>query len=364
MRTRRRQLTRSPRPCSRRSSRSVATRRLTPPKATPWRTRRPMNRKRRSRTQQGPRVRSRKSPRRQFGRRRSASAARRRTKTQWWKPSPSSPRRRRTRLCRTSRPMARRRCPRKRSGRRRSRSAAPSGGRAGRRAVRRRARCRGRDCCRAGLGVESGDGARGVGLEEGGLVQPLPGRPSRSPRCPPTKGLLPRKRLVAENEPVAEVETVVAEPLPKSRLPPRPSRAFSPSPPPNLGTRRRPCRPRLSSKLCAASVPASYAVRSLHPPVAAADLPPLVGEDVAEGPVLEEGALTRRQEGRQARQEAQEQKAPTEEVQPPVVAADLPTLVDEDAPKVPFWKKELSLGGKKGDKPVKEREQEDPAAKT
>ena len=48
---------------------------------------------------------------------------------------------------------------------------------------------------------------------------------------------------------------------------------------------------------------------------------------------------------------------PSEVVHPPVAAADLPPLVAEDAPKVPFWKKELSLGGKKGDKPVKKRKQ-------
>jgi hypothetical protein len=40
---------------------------------------------------------------------------------------------------------------------------------------------------------------------------------------------------------------------------------------------------------------------------------------------------------------------PSEVVQPPVAAADLPPIVGEDGPKVPFWKKELSLGGKKGD---------------
>ncbi len=50
---------------------------------------------------------------------------------------------------------------------------------------------------------------------------------------------------------------------------------------------------------------------------------------------------------------------PSVDVHPPVAAADLPPLLD-DAPKVPFWKKELSLGGKKGakaDKPAKERKQ-------
>src|SRR6266545_4988974 len=48
---------------------------------------------------------------------------------------------------------------------------------------------------------------------------------------------------------------------------------------------------------------------------------------------------------------------PSEVIHPPVAAADLPSIVGADAPKVPFWKKELSLGGKKGDKPVKEHKQ-------
>ncbi|MGZ8697513.1 MAG: type IV pilus assembly protein PilM, partial [Gaiellaceae bacterium] len=54
---------------------------------------------------------------------------------------------------------------------------------------------------------------------------------------------------------------------------------------------------------------------------------------------------------------------PSEVVHPPVAAADLPAIVGEDAPKVPFWKKELSLGGKKGGKPVKERKQKAPKVK-
>jgi type IV pilus assembly protein PilM len=53
---------------------------------------------------------------------------------------------------------------------------------------------------------------------------------------------------------------------------------------------------------------------------------------------------------------------PSLDVQPPVAAADLPPLVD-DVAKVPFWKKELSLGGKKRDKPVKERKQKVPKVK-
>ena len=53
---------------------------------------------------------------------------------------------------------------------------------------------------------------------------------------------------------------------------------------------------------------------------------------------------------------------PSVDVHAPVAAADLPPLAD-DAAKVPFWKKELSLGGKKRDKPVKERKQKAPKVK-
>ena len=91
---------------------------------TPTDEQRPMNRKSKSRSRQSLSPRSRKSPRRPFGRRRSASAARHRMKTRWWRPSRSSSRRRRTRSCRTSRPLIRRRAPRRRFGRRKSRSAA------------------------------------------------------------------------------------------------------------------------------------------------------------------------------------------------------------------------------------------------
>jgi type IV pilus assembly protein PilM len=49
---------------------------------------------------------------------------------------------------------------------------------------------------------------------------------------------------------------------------------------------------------------------------------------------------------------------PSVEVHPPVAAADLPPHPDADT-KVPFWKKEISLGGKKRDKPAKKRKQKD-----
>lgn len=51
--------------------------------------------------------------------------------------------------------------------------------------------------------------------------------------------------------------------------------------------------------------------------------------------------------------------APEEAVVPPVPAAELPLIPEvTETPKVPFWKKEISLGGKKGDskpKPQKEK---------
>src|SRR5207244_2638720 len=45
---------------------------------------------------------------------------------------------------------------------------------------------------------------------------------------------------------------------------------------------------------------------------------------------------------------------PPVDVTAPVAADELP-LPSDDTTKVPFWKKELSLGGKKRDKPVKPR---------
>ena len=96
-----------------------------------------------------------------------------------------------------------------------------------------------------------------------------------------------------------------------------------------------------------------------------------------EGSVLEERALARRQEadrdkpvedsrraeGPAPSRERCSRRARLDVVHPPVAAADLPPLVGEDAPKVPFWKKELSLGGKNGDKPAKERKQKVPKVK-
>jgi type IV pilus assembly protein PilM len=125
-----------------------------------------------------------------------------------------------------------------------------------------------------------------------------------------------------------------------------------------------------------ASVPEPTDSVDVHPPVAATDLPapleapkvPFWKKDISlgskkrdkpveEGPALEEGldAIV-------------SVPTPSVEVHPPVTAAELPPL-PEAAPKVPFWKKELSLGGNKRDKPekpakpAKERKQKAPKVK-
>jgi type IV pilus assembly protein PilM len=97
----------------------------------------------------------------------------------------------------------------------------------------------------------------------------------------------------------------------------------------------------------------------VQPPVAAADLLPLVADDAPKVPFWKKELSLGGKKGDKPVKKRKEKKAPPEDVQSPVAAADLPPLVDEDAPKVPFWKKEI--GGKKRDKPVKERKQEAPA---
>ena len=101
----------------------------------------------------------------------------------------------------------------------------------------------------------------------------------------------------------------------------------------------------------------------VHPPVAAADLPRVADEAPKVPFWKKELSLGSKKRGKP-------DEAPTAivpvatpaDVHPPVAAADLPPLAD-DAPKAPFWKKELSLGGKKRDKPVKERKQKAPKVK-
>ena len=107
-----------------------------------------------------------------------------------------------------------------------------------------------------------------------------------------------------------------------------------------------------------ASVPLPMPSEVVHPPVAAADLPPLVAEDAPKVPFWKKELSLGGKKGDKPVKKRKQKKAAPEDVQSPVAAADLPPLVAEDAPKVPFWKKEI--GGKKRDKPVKERKQDGP----
>jgi type IV pilus assembly protein PilM len=158
---------------------------------------------------------------------------------------------------------------------------------------------------------------------------------------------------VAHEEPVAEEETVVVEePVAVASVeveaPAEPWDAPPAMPPAPV------------AEALVASVSAAMPSEAIHPPVVAADLPPLVGEDAPKVPFWKKDLSFGGKKGDKPVKE-RKQKAPSEDVQPPVAAADLPPLVGEDAPKVPFWKKDLSLGGKKGDKPVKERKQKAPS---
>jgi type IV pilus assembly protein PilM len=91
-----------------------------------------------------------------------------------------------------------------------------------------------------------------------------------------------------------------------------------------------------------------------------APLPPIVGENAPKVPFWKKDLSLAGKKGEKPAKK-RKRKAPSEVVEPPVATADLPTLVREDAPKVPFWKKDLSLGGKKGDKPAKKRKPESPS---
>jgi type IV pilus assembly protein PilM len=167
-------------------------------------------------------------------------------------------------------------------------------------------------------------------------------------------GQAPAEELVAVEEQVAE-EPVVAEPLASAEVEVEPWNA-----PPSL-----PPAPVAEAPTELVSAPAEPV--DVHPPVAAADLPSLA-DDAPKVPFWKKELSL----GRKKRDKSDE--APTEivptpvssvDVHPPVAAADLPSLAD-DAPKVPFWKKELSLGAKKDgkpDKPVKERKEKAPKVK-
>ena len=161
--------------------------------------------------------------------------------------------------------------------------------------------------------------------------------------------------VVADEPVVAEEqiseEVVVAETLASAEVEAEPWNA-----PPSL-----PPAPFAETPTAIVSAPTPSV--DVHPPVAAADLPRVADEAPKVPFWKKELSLGSKKRGKP-------DEAPTAivpvatpaDVHPPVAAADLPPLAD-DAPKAPFWKKELSLGGKKRDKPVKERKQKAPKVK-
>jgi type IV pilus assembly protein PilM len=179
---------------------------------------------------------------------------------------------------------------------------------------------------------------------------------------------------VAENEPVAEVETAVAEePVAEEPIGAEAvaSVEVETSTEPWDAAPAMPPSPLAEALIATVLAPMPSEV--VYPPIPAADLAPIVGEDAPKVPFWkkelslggkkgDKPVKERKQKARKVKAE-RAPKTKSEVVNPPVPAADLAPIVGEDAPKVPFWKKELSLGGKKGDKPVKERKQKARKAK-
>ena len=192
---------------------------------------------------------------------------------------------------------------------------------------------------------------------------------SRTPAVEPLTAQVPDEAPTVEDEPVAADEVVAAEPiaareevgdepeagetLPSLEVAVEPWAAAPSLPPAPL------------PEVPAAIVPESIPSAEVHPPVAAAELPPLP-DDAPKVPFwkkeLSFGGKKKREQGDEHPIAIVPASTPSADVHPPVAAADLPPLAD-DAPKVPFWKKELSIGGKKRDKPVKERKEKAPKVK-
>jgi type IV pilus assembly protein PilM len=180
-------------------------------------------------------------------------------------------------------------------------------------------------------------------------VEPDPPQPLEEP--PVAEEEPPAVEQTAAEEPKAVEEQVTEEPVATETHASVEVEAESWTAPPSLP-------PAPIAEATVALVPAPTPSVEVHAPVAAADLPPLV-EDAAKVPFWKkELSFGGKKRGKSDEAPAAIVPAPTPslDIHPPVAAADLPPLV-EDAAKVPFWKKELSLGGKKGDKPLKERKQ-------
>jgi type IV pilus assembly protein PilM len=188
---------------------------------------------------------------------------------------------------------------------------------------------------------------------------------SRTPEAEPVAEPSPDEELVAEEEPVTDLEPV-ADVEPVAEAEPVAAESVEVEASAESWDAAPAMPPAPIAEALVASVPAPTPSEVVHPPVAAADLPPIIGEDAPKVPFWKkELSLGGKKGDKPVKERKQKAPAPTasEVVQPPVAAADLPPIIGEDAPKVPFWKKELSLGGKKGDKPVKERKQKAPKVK-
>ena len=186
------------------------------------------------------------------------------------------------------------------------------------------------------------------------VVEPLTAQPADEA---PTVEDEPADEVVAA-EPIAAHEEVrdepeAAEALPSLEVAVEPWAAAPSLPPAPL------------PEVPAAIVPEPIPSAEVHPPVAADELPPLP-DDASKVPFwkkeLSFGGKKKREQGDEHPTGIVLVPTPSADVHPPVAAADLPPLA-HDAPKVPFWKKELSVGGKKRDKPVKERKEKTPRVK-
>ena len=187
-------------------------------------------------------------------------------------------------------------------------------------------------------------------------AEPVAEQPSDDPPAAEEEPI-PAEQAVAE-EPITVEEEVADEPAPPTETPASLEVEAEPwNAPPSLP-------PAPIAEAATAIVPVPTPSVDVHEPVAAADLSPLAA-DAAKVP------FWKKELSFGGKKRAKPDEAPTAivpvptpavDVHPPVAAADLPPLAD-DAAKAPFWKKELSLGGRKRDKPVKERKQKAPKVK-
>jgi type IV pilus assembly protein PilM len=186
-------------------------------------------------------------------------------------------------------------------------------------------------------------------------VEPVADQPSDDPPAAEEEPI-PAEQAVAE-ELITVEEEVADEPAPPTETPASLEVEAEPwNAPPSLP-------PAPIAEAVTAIVPVPTPSVDVHEPVTAADLPPLA----ADAPKV---PFWKKELSFGGKKRAKPDEAPTAivpvptpsvDVHPPVAAADLPPL--PDAAKAPFWKKELSLGGRKRDKPVKERKQKAPKVK-